>query len=95
MKPKVYETRPEFAGKQEYFWYNNILMCYTQFTDKVYRFTIHLGKIKQKNDGRFEWFYINKPAFSSKKDGLYKQGVCNTEEEAILLLEKMHGLQYE
>ncbi len=102
MKPQVYESRPEFAGKQEYFWRHDALtdvyfmVCYTQFADKVFRFHLHLGKVKQKNDGRFDWWYWYKPHYMTTQTVKEnKQGVAASKEEAMSILEKMCGIENE
>lgn len=63
-------------------YYNNTwsLISYCYVGDKCFDFmTTSYGKIKIKNDGRFEWFVVpNDYGHKSYKNKEYKQGVTKT-----------------
>lgn len=70
--------------QREAYWENNCLrvitienLCYT-----------NLGRIKKKNDGRWNWFYIpNKHGFVKEITPTKLQGTCSTKEDAMKILE--------
>lgn len=49
----------------------------------------HLGKIKQKNDGRWDYFlFKQRDMFPKYNNGVTTQGVAKTKEEAMLFVER-------
>lgn len=73
--------------EREAFWRGSSL--YVWLTDDKY-ISLLLGRIRKKNDGRWNWFYNpDKNNYIKEIEPTKAQGTCSTEEEAKLTLENL------
>jgi len=72
--------------QRETFWRKDILGVWV-IENAMYQ---QLGRIKKKNDGRWNWFYKScKNSYVKEIEPTKLQGTCATEQEAREQLEKM------
>lgn len=89
---RIVDKYPEFNETQDFFWFKNELRCWCQFSLKVFRLSLTLGRVRKKNDGRWEWTFWPKPHYFNSKFNYHNslQGVCDTQESAMEKVESFY-----